>query len=146
VPIETDAGSVADLIWLARTGVYLGLFAGVGGVFFSAWIGRARTASNVIAVALAVGLISAAASLGLQGLDLPNLTLVDMVTPAPWKAASATSLGPSLLIAIAAMAAASLPSGAFPSGLVGPWRPWRWLESASRWRRPVMPPRRPHRG
>jgi copper transport protein len=105
VPLETDAGSVADLIWLARIGVYLGLFAGVGGVFFSTWIGRARPASNMLAVALAVGLISAAASLGLQGLDLLNLTLVDMVTPAPWKAASATSLGPSLLIAIAAMAA-----------------------------------------
>src|ERR1700689_1339745 len=34
------AGSVAGLIWLARIGVYLGLFAGIGGVFFSAWIGR----------------------------------------------------------------------------------------------------------
>ena len=29
---------IAGLIWLARIGVYLGLFVGVGGVFFAAWI------------------------------------------------------------------------------------------------------------
>jgi copper transport protein len=109
---QTTAGSVAGLIWLARIGVYLGLFAGIGGVFFSAWIGRARAASNAIAVALAIGLIGAAASLGLQGLDLLNLALGDLVTPAPWKAALATTQGPSLLIAIAAMAA----------GIVAQWR------------------------
>ena len=32
--------SVTILIWLARIGVYLGLFVGVGGVFFAAWIGQ----------------------------------------------------------------------------------------------------------
>ena len=31
---------LAILIWLARIGVYLGLFAGVGGVFFCGWIAR----------------------------------------------------------------------------------------------------------
>src|SRR6202453_3560152 len=102
---QATASSVAGLIWLARIGLYLGLFAGVGGVFFSTWIARARAASNAIAAALAVGLIAAAASLGLQGLDLLNLALGDLVTPAPWKAALATSLGRSLLIAIAAMTA-----------------------------------------
>jgi copper transport protein len=70
---QTTAGSVAGLIWLARIGVYLGLFAGVGGVFFSAWIGRTHAASTAIAAALAIGLVGAAASLALQGLDLLNL-------------------------------------------------------------------------
>jgi copper transport protein len=84
---QATAGSVAGLIWLARIGVYLGLFAGIGGVFFSAWIGRTHAASTAIAAALAIGLIGAVASLGLQGLDLLNLALGDMVTPAPWKAA-----------------------------------------------------------
>jgi copper transport protein len=32
---------LAVLIWLARIGVYLGLFVGVGGVFFAAWIAPA---------------------------------------------------------------------------------------------------------
>ena len=31
---------LAVLIWLARIGVYLGLFVGVGGAFFAAWIGQ----------------------------------------------------------------------------------------------------------
>jgi copper transport protein len=100
--------AVAVLIWLARIGVYLGLFAGVGGVFFSAWIGQGPSGGRVILGALYVGLGSAVLSLGLQGLDLQNLPLVDILESAPWRSAFATSLGPSLLIAIAAMAIARL--------------------------------------
>jgi copper transport protein len=100
----TDATpAIAPLIWLSRIGVYLGLFAGIGGAFFCAWIARAGEGEGVIAAALAIGLFSAAASLGLQGLDLRNLPLGDIVTTAPWQAATATSLFPSLLIAIVAM-------------------------------------------
>src|SRR5207237_7721958 len=33
-----EGGVVAALIWLARIGVYLGLFVGVGGGFFVAWV------------------------------------------------------------------------------------------------------------
>jgi len=97
------ASPLAVLIWLARIGVYLGLFVGVGGAFFAAWIGQASSGSTVSRVALAVGLLSAVASLGLQGLDLLNLPLGGIVTSAPWMSALATSLGPSLLIAIGAM-------------------------------------------
>ena len=46
------------------------------------------------------------ASLGLQGLDLLDLPLSGLLTSAPWTSALGTSLGPSLLIAIAAMAIA----------------------------------------
>jgi copper transport protein len=99
------ASGLASLIWLARIGIYLGLFAGVGGAFFVAWIAPARASSKTIVTAVAVGLFSAAMSLGLQGLDLLNLPLGGIATSAPWKAALATSLGPSLLIAIAAMLA-----------------------------------------
>jgi copper transport protein len=102
---QTGANTgVAGLIWLARIGIYLGLFVGIGGVFFGCWIAPARTGSKPIVAALFVGLVSAVASLGLQGLDVLNLPLDDIATSAPWKAAAATSLGPSLLIAIAAMA------------------------------------------
>ena len=97
---------LAVLIWLARIGVYLGLFVGVGGAFFAAWIGQGPSGSTVSRGALAVGLVSAVASLGLQGLDLLNLPLGGIVTSAPWTSALATSLGPSLLIAIVVMAIA----------------------------------------
>jgi copper transport protein len=103
---ETEAGPLKILIWLARFGVYLGLFVGVGGAFFAAWIGQGPSGSTVSRGALAIGLVSAVASLGLQGLDLLNLPLGGIVTPAPWTSALATSLGPSLLIAIVVMAIA----------------------------------------
>ena len=43
---DSRAGSVNGLIWLARIGVYLGLFVGVGGAFFVCWIGRTRAGSR----------------------------------------------------------------------------------------------------
>ena len=113
-----DNFGLAPLIWLARIGVYLGLFVGVGGVFFGGWLARTRAAASVIAAALVVGLISAVAALGLQGLDLLNLPFADIVTPAPWKAAAATSLFPSLMIAIAAMIAATIARWDIPVGAV----------------------------
>ncbi|MDI1266651.1 MAG: copper resistance protein CopC [bacterium] len=94
------------LIWLARIGVYLGLFVGVGGAFFAGWIGQGRGGFIVSRGALAIGVASAAGSLGLQGIDLLNLPLSGLKTLAPWTSALATSLGPSLLIAMASMAIA----------------------------------------
>ena len=48
---------VAGLIWLARIGVYLGLFVGVGGVFFAAWIGWGPYGGKVIIGSLKIGLV-----------------------------------------------------------------------------------------
>ena len=39
----TKTGSVNALIWLARIGFYVGLFVGIGGVFFTSWIASARS-------------------------------------------------------------------------------------------------------
>jgi copper transport protein len=103
---QAKASPLAVLIWLARIGVYLGLFVGVGGAFFATWIGQGPRGSMVSRGALAVGLVGAGASLGLQGLDLLNLPIGGIVTSAPWASALATSLGPSLLMAIGAMAVA----------------------------------------
>jgi len=105
VASKSSSSSVNGLIWLARIGVYLGLFVGVGGAFFIGWIGRARAGSQLVVVALVAGLVSAAAGLGLQGLDLLDLPPGGLLTAAPWKAAAATSLFQSLLIAMAAMTA-----------------------------------------
>jgi copper transport protein len=98
--------TVAALIWLTRIGVYLGLFVGVGGVFFAAWIGQGPSGARAITGALGIGLVSAVISLGLQGLDVLDLPLPAIAALAPWKAGFATSLGPALLIAMVAMAIA----------------------------------------
>ncbi len=106
-PVEApkESGTIDGLIWLTRIGVYLGLFVGVGGVFFVGWIGRVRAAIGIIVAALILGLVSALAALGLQGLDALDLGLGDISALAVWRAALGTSLGPSLLVAIAAMVA-----------------------------------------
>jgi copper transport protein len=104
-PQESGAG-IDGLIWLTRLGLYLGLFAGIGGVFFVNWIAREQVASPVIHVSLIVGIVSAVASLALEGLDVLGLPLSQVLSVTPWKIALGTSLGPSLLIAIAALIAA----------------------------------------
>lgn len=103
-PQDTGEG-INGLIWLTRIGLYLGLFAGIGGMFFGNWIAREKAASRVILASLIVGVVSAVASLGLQGLDVLGLPLSRMFAVAPWKIAIGTSLGPSMLIAIAALIA-----------------------------------------
>lgn len=102
VPADSDA-ALGILIWLSRIGLYLGLFVGVGGVFFNAWTAEPRARSKPIVAALALGLVSAVVSLGCQGLDLLGLPIRDILDLAPWQAAIATTLGPSLVIAAAAM-------------------------------------------
>lgn len=108
-PTATQAPGGADdlglrvLIWLARVGLYLGLFVGVGGVLFARWIAWSMTGLTAARAALAVGLPSAMVSLGALGLDLLGLPLSALSTAAPWTIAFATSAGGSLLIAMAAM-------------------------------------------
>jgi copper transport protein len=100
------APALDALIWLARLGIYFGLFAGVGGAFFGAWISRTGSARRLIVASLAIGFASAVAAWGLQGLDLLGLAPSDILTSASWQAAASTSLVTSLLIAIVAMALA----------------------------------------
>lgn len=102
-PPATVDGALNALIWLARVGLYLGLFVGVGGVFFARWIAGAMTGMALPRVALAIGFASAIGSVGLLGLDLLGLPLAALATAAPWRVALATSAGPALLIAMAAM-------------------------------------------
>ena len=101
-PADAD-GRLNALLWLSRVGLYLGLFVGVGGVFFGRWIAWAMAGMGVPRIALFVGLPSAVVSLGVLGLDLLGLPPAALVTPAPWTIAFATSAGPALLVAIAAM-------------------------------------------
>jgi copper transport protein len=63
---------------------------------------------RILRATLLVGLLSAIAGLGLQGLDLLGLPLARIVTVAPWRAALTTSLGPALLIALGAIVLAAV--------------------------------------
>ncbi|GLR84994.1 copper resistance CopC/CopD family protein [Bradyrhizobium iriomotense] len=113
VPSATQVPTVADggvnaLIWLMRIGLYLGLFAGVGGVFFAIWIARSTNGMLLPRGALLMGVLGAIASLPLLGLDLLGLPLTAFLTSAPWTIASRTSAGTALLIAIAAMLVAGI--------------------------------------
>jgi len=101
-PANVDRGLNA-LIWLARVGLYLGLFVGIGGVFFARWVAWSMTGLTLPRVALAIGAPSAVVSLGVLGLDLLGLPAAALATAAPWKVAFATSAGPALLVAVAAM-------------------------------------------
>jgi copper transport protein len=101
--VPSGGGILHALIWLARLGVYFGLFAGVGGVFFAAWISHGPAGERLIMRALAIGFVSAIVSLGLQGVDLLNLPLWGIITPAAWATAFDTSLFPAILLAIAAI-------------------------------------------
>ncbi|MBR0775834.1 copper resistance protein CopC/CopD [Bradyrhizobium diazoefficiens] len=102
-PPATADGGVGVLIWIARIGLYLGLFVGIGGVFFARSIARSMTGMTAARSALVIGLAGAVASLGALGLDLLGLPAVALATMAPWTVAFATSAGPALLVAIAAM-------------------------------------------
>jgi copper transport protein len=81
--VSENDGALNGLIWLARIGLYLGLFAGVGGAFFGAWIAPSRAAAAMIVTTVLVGVFSALASLGLQGLDVLGLPLRDIFVLAP---------------------------------------------------------------
>jgi copper transport protein len=107
LPAVTDGG-VNGLIWLSRIGLYLGLFAGVGGAFFASWIGRSALGARVARAALVIGLCSAVASLGLLGVDLLGLSPAALTSLAPWRIAFTTSAGPALLIAMAGMLVAMI--------------------------------------
>jgi copper transport protein len=102
-PEITNVATVV-LIWLARVASYVGLFGGVGGAFFLVWIARRGAATRTISAVLATGLVGAVLSIGLQGLDVLGLPLSALLSGAPWRVALGTSLGPSMLVAIAAMA------------------------------------------
>ena len=104
--VPKSGSAVSVLIWLTRIGVYLGLFVGVGGVFFAAWIGQGNSGGRIMIGALKIGLVCAVVSLGLQGLDVLDLPLSAITAPATWSTGFDTSLGPALLVAIAAMAVA----------------------------------------
>jgi len=101
------------LIWLARLGLYVGLFFGVGGAFFLTWFSAPRLARRFVVGALGVGLGAAGLSIGLQGLDLLGLGLGGLATAKPWTVGATTTLMRTISVSVAAIvgAIASLQAG-----------------------------------
>jgi len=154
-------GSLAAAIWLARIALYIGLFVGVGGAFFAAWViaGGARRGADpdrmagarIIDAALLLGLLSAAASPGLQGADMLGLGAASGMQWHTWRTGAGSPYGITLGIAACAMGLRSSPALSAGPERRAPrvcWRSsawgWRWRPAAMRApRRPSGPRGRP---
>ncbi|MGN6311603.1 MAG: copper resistance CopC/CopD family protein [Xanthobacteraceae bacterium] len=84
--VRSEDNVLRGAIWLARIVTYLGLFIGVGGAFFAAWIGpRDAAAMRSIGVGVSVAaLVALALSVGLQGLDALGLPLSSLSNGDAW--------------------------------------------------------------
>jgi copper transport protein len=102
---ETADRAQQVLIWLTGTALLLGLFVGTGGSLYAVSIAGPlpRWARTAISSAIALGLVAAPLSIGLQGLDLLLQPLPRLARAEPWTAGWATAFG-----ATAALAAVSL--------------------------------------
>ncbi|KQZ33463.1 copper resistance protein CopC [Mesorhizobium sp. Root552] len=108
-PAEPVDWLVRSLLWSAKVALYIGLFLGIGGAFAIAWLAKGgREGQRFVVAALLAGLLAAPASLGLQGLDALGARLHGIVLPAVWETGFATSFGWTVLVALAALAAALL--------------------------------------
>src|SRR6266508_3934041 len=87
--------SVRAALWAAKVVIYVGLFIGIGGAFFRAWIADSASPAVVpwLVAALAAGLLATPVSVGLQGLDALDLPLSGLRQKLTWQAGLETSYG-----------------------------------------------------
>ncbi|SEB90364.1 copper transport protein [Rhizobiales bacterium GAS191] len=87
-------------IWTGKLALYAGLFLGVGGAFFRAWLASGSVFGKGFVVgATLLGLIAAPLSIGPQGLDALGMPLSGIAQPIAWKAGFDTSYGITATIA-----------------------------------------------
>ena len=86
---------VRAVLWAVKVIIYGGLFIGVGGAFFRAWIADPYScgAGPWIVPVLAAGLVAAPVSVGLQGLDAVDLPFSGLAQKAAWEAGLETAYG-----------------------------------------------------
>ncbi len=91
-------------LWAVKLVIYVGLFVGVGGAFFRAWIADAPSqAARPLIAALLAGLVAVPLSVGLQGLDALDLPLAGLREKVAWEAGLATSYGRTAIVAAFAL-------------------------------------------
>lgn len=108
-------------IWTARFALYAGLFLGVGGVVFAAWLlprggpaprggqgGADVPARGFLSVMLAVGIVALVPALGLQGADLLGAPVTGLAQPEIWQAGLGGIYARTLALAAAALLIAAV--------------------------------------
>ncbi len=134
--------SVQAALWLSKVVLYAGLFLGVGGAFFLAWIGSTSDRARALILGvLRLGLIAASLSVGLQGLDALGLPLTALVRPSTWEAGFGTSYGNTVTAALLALLGGDrLHERAVEGGLPAALARLRCWVSALRLPRAATPP------
>jgi copper transport protein len=109
-PAAQGSTAVHVAIWIAQFVLAVGLFIGVGGVVFVAWLMAKPPLPRQgrLAEILICGLIAAVVSIPLQGLDALAEPLPDVARPAVWMEGFATSWGSTVLISVVVLTAALL--------------------------------------
>jgi copper transport protein len=105
---QMDHRSLRLAIWLTKIVLYVGLFCGIGGAFYAAWIAIGPLAARTrkfIAATLECGLAATVISVGLQGVDVLGLPLSELRKSHAWMAGLATSYGWTAGVALAALVA-----------------------------------------
>lgn len=107
-------------IWAARFALYAGLFLGVGGAVFAAWLvprggaavrdctGADVPARGFLSAMLAIGVVAIVAALGLQGADLLGAPVAGLAQPEIWQAGLGSIYARTLALAAAALVIASV--------------------------------------
>ena len=99
VPEAEDAADprARAALWIGRLAIYVGLFFGVGGAFFCAWIDPSRKplwrARRFLLASLLLGLVATPLSVGLLGLDAFGAPLAQLAKPIVWQTGFDTSWG-----------------------------------------------------
>lgn len=102
---SAESPALRAAVWAVRLVIYLGLFVGVGGSFFVAWIEpSAGQGPRAVSIALCiVALVAVVLSPGLQGLDRLAAAPSALVTPDVWVSGARGSFGVAAVIAAAAL-------------------------------------------
>lgn len=97
--LQTIDAPVRSGIWVSRMLTYLGLFFGIGGVFFCRWLARSDAGLRPLRAVLAAGLVSIPFNIAFQGLDALDRPLGSLFAPEVWRAGLASSFGTFIAIA-----------------------------------------------
>lgn len=110
-PAVTASVAPRGPLWMARLGLYLGLFIGIGGVFYAAFIARAPLAGgarSIVGGVIGFGLSAAALSIGLQGVDALGEPLSVLRQTRTWLAGLSTAYGMTASVALLSLMLAAM--------------------------------------
>lgn len=99
----TSDTAVVTALWLAKIVVYIGIFVGIGGSFFAAWIAGRPTSRSSSVATLMMGIAATIIAVGLQGLDALGLSLSNLSDVIVWGSGIGTSFGATAIVAASAL-------------------------------------------